>query len=49
MKKKNFKIQHEYRQKLRKKERYQTSSLEIIIIAILMFAFIIGKWIFSLN
>ncbi|MGR3764261.1 hypothetical protein [Rossellomorea sp. NS-SX7] len=48
-KRNQFKIQHEYRQKLRSKEKYKSSSKDIIIVAVILFAFIIAKWIFSLN
>ncbi|WP_175989230.1 hypothetical protein [Bacillus sp. Marseille-Q1617] len=41
--KNRFKIQHEYRQKLRNKERNKSSSLEVIIVAIILFAFIMFK------
>jgi hypothetical protein len=48
-KKDQFKIQHEYRLKLRKKEGNKSSSLDLIIVAIILFAFFMAKWIFSLN
>ncbi|MDP1420920.1 hypothetical protein Q8G35_21695 [Peribacillus simplex] len=44
-----FKIQHEYRKKIRKEKNNKETNLEMMIVAIILFILIIATWIFSLS
>ncbi|WP_160118391.1 hypothetical protein [Bacillus sp. V59.32b] len=48
-KKNIFKIQHEYRKKLRKETNNKVTHLELMIVAIILFILVKAKWIFSLS
>lgn len=48
-KKNIFKIQHEYRKKMRKETNNKKANLEMMIVAIILFILVIAAWIFSLN
>lgn len=44
-----YKIQHEYRKKMRKETNNKETNLEMMIVAIILFILVIAAWIFSLN